>query len=249
LPLNEWVSRCCKARTLSHRPACVACTIRAWGRRTSRSTCRHWMACQSVGCEGPHQEPRRPLFSGSCVGHSRHLLRPLSLVAKLSRAERPDGSLLAFARGDVADRLNPYPVHYRRAFAFSILIYPLLHQLPLQVAFPLGKQWAYYVPYKYLMGWAPRVRRRPFACGREVQKPLHRPPTFWFKPLSIFGLSTVTTFISGSPGLARSINPSSRPSRCWQSSWPLTASGSLVRARLRCPMGFAPLNCFNRTPR
>ncbi len=29
LPLNERVSRHCKALTLFHRPACVACTIRA----------------------------------------------------------------------------------------------------------------------------------------------------------------------------------------------------------------------------
>jgi hypothetical protein len=50
------------------------------------------------------------------------------------------------------DQLNLYPTHYRRAFAFSILIYPLLHRLPLQVAFPMGKQRAYHVPYTYLMG-------------------------------------------------------------------------------------------------
>jgi len=35
----EWVSRCCKARTLPHLLAFVACTIRTWSRRTLR-----WMA-------------------------------------------------------------------------------------------------------------------------------------------------------------------------------------------------------------
>jgi hypothetical protein len=34
---------------------------------------------------------------------------------------------------------------------------------------------------------------------------------FWFKPFSIFGVSTVTTFISGSQVLAPPIDPSSRP--------------------------------------
>jgi hypothetical protein len=48
--------------------------------------------------------------------------------------------------------LNLYPVHYSQAFAFSVLMYPLLHRLPLQVAFPMGKQRAYHVPYTYLMG-------------------------------------------------------------------------------------------------
>src|ERR1017187_9391679 len=42
LPLYEWVSRRCKARTLPHLLAFVACTIRTWSRRTLRL-----MACQS----------------------------------------------------------------------------------------------------------------------------------------------------------------------------------------------------------
>jgi hypothetical protein len=39
----EWVSRCCKARTLPHLLAFVACTIRTWSRRTLRL-----MVCQSM---------------------------------------------------------------------------------------------------------------------------------------------------------------------------------------------------------
>src|SRR5437867_11822719 len=46
LPLNEWVSRRCKALTLPHLPCCVALTIRAWSRRTLR-----WMADQSMVCQ------------------------------------------------------------------------------------------------------------------------------------------------------------------------------------------------------
>ena len=48
LPLNEWVRRCCKARTLPHRPACTAFTIRAWSLRTVR-----WTAYQSMVCQAP----------------------------------------------------------------------------------------------------------------------------------------------------------------------------------------------------
>lgn len=46
---------------------------------------------------------------------SRHLLCLLCRLARLSRDEKPCGSPLAFARGDVALRLNPYPAHYRPA--------------------------------------------------------------------------------------------------------------------------------------
>lgn len=48
---------------------------------------------------------------------------------------------------------NPYPGHYRPAFAFSIILYPLDRQLPLRVACPLAIDWrgganyrAYHVP-------------------------------------------------------------------------------------------------------
>src|SRR6266568_869157 len=39
-------------------------------------------------------------------------------------------------QGDVALRLNPYPTHYRPAFASSLLLYLLPHRLTLQIAFP-----------------------------------------------------------------------------------------------------------------
>src|SRR5438067_1554813 len=42
-------------------------------------------------------------------------------------------------RGDVAGRLNPYPAHYRPAFACSLLLYPPPHRLTLRFAFPRGE--------------------------------------------------------------------------------------------------------------
>src|SRR2546425_2747516 len=42
-------------------------------------------------------------------------------------------------RGDVARRLNPYPLHYSAAFACSLLLYPPPHRLALRLAFPDGK--------------------------------------------------------------------------------------------------------------
>src|SRR6516165_12127003 len=58
---------------------------------------------------------------------------------RLSRDGRPEGSLPPFGEGDLARRLNPYPVDYGPAFASSLLLYPPSRQLLLRVAFPRGR--------------------------------------------------------------------------------------------------------------
>src|SRR3546814_16042941 len=60
---------------------------------------------------------------------------------KFSRRERPSGSLPAFAWDDVALRLNPYPSHYRPAFAFSTFLYPHHQQHSLRSACPEGRSY------------------------------------------------------------------------------------------------------------
>jgi hypothetical protein len=80
----------------------------------------------------PHQQG--PLRS------RRHLcFAAQSRLAVLSRASTPEGSLPPFGRGAVARRLNPYPTHYRPAFASSLLLYPLPHRLALRLTFPGGR--------------------------------------------------------------------------------------------------------------
>jgi hypothetical protein len=77
--------------------------------------------------------------------------------------------------------LNPYPPHYRTAFAFSLILYRSCHQELLRD--PLlhpGTCSVYHVPHEYHT-W---VRPRLFAGGRpclrqENSEPLNRPPTFW----------------------------------------------------------------------
>ena len=53
---------------------------------------------------------------------------------KLSRDERPSGSLRHCWWGDVALRLNPYPPHYRSGLCFFRHPLPLLHQPSLRSA-------------------------------------------------------------------------------------------------------------------
>jgi hypothetical protein len=74
-----------------------------------------------------------------------HLLCLLNQLGRCSRDERPDGSLPAFAWGDVAEA-HPYPAHYRLAFAFSVLLYPQHYRQTLRRAFPGGALRAYQVP-------------------------------------------------------------------------------------------------------
>lgn len=46
-----------------------------------------------------------------------------------------------------------YPSHYKMAFAFSILLYPHLLRLTLQLSYPYrGKVRIYHVPLEYLYG-------------------------------------------------------------------------------------------------
>src|SRR6266699_3681098 len=59
LPLNEWVSRRCKAYTLFHLPSCFAFTIRAWRRLTVFSAWGHLIRLQSSAPWEAAPEPVR----------------------------------------------------------------------------------------------------------------------------------------------------------------------------------------------
>jgi len=57
------------------------------------------------------------------------------------KVSAPRGSLLAFAQDDVVLRLNPYPTHYRSAFAFSTILYPQLYRPSSRLAFRQFPWW------------------------------------------------------------------------------------------------------------
>src|SRR6516225_7050405 len=80
----------------------------------------------------PHQQelcapPTFLLCSLKSVGQTFHVHQSQREVCRLSPWD------------DVAGRLNPYPVHYRPAFACSLLLYPPFHQPLLRDAFPDGE--------------------------------------------------------------------------------------------------------------
>ena len=142
---------------------------------------------------------RRPHQQASCC----HLLCLPSQLFRRSRAETPEGSRPAFAWSDLTRGLNPYPLDYRAAFASSLILYPPFHQHPLRWAYPKGGRRAYHVP-RMNHGWfrlcLSAGGHDDDGRGREI--PCTWPRTFWFKPVSAFGLLVLTTFISSSPGLA-----------------------------------------------
>ena len=78
---------------------------------------------------------------------------PLKRLVRFSRDERPEGSQPAFAWGDLAQGLNPYPPDYRTAFAFSLILYPPSHRRPpCGEPTPKGGRRAYHVP-RMNHGW------------------------------------------------------------------------------------------------
>ena len=112
---------------------------------------------------------RRPHQQASC----RHLLCLPSQLFRRSRAETPEGSQPAFAWGDLARGLNPYPPDYRTAFASSLLLYPPSHRRPpCGGPTPKGGRRAYHVPRTY-HGW---FRLCLFAGGSTATAGEGEPP-------------------------------------------------------------------------
>ena len=119
-----------------------------------RTTRKPFGLCRSSLSQGPSRDPvghslhlhdtglgpasvtrRRPHQQRGC----RHLLCLLSQLFRRSRAETPEGSQPAFAWGDLAGGLNPYPPGYRTAFASSLILYPPSHRRHLAVGLPEGR--------------------------------------------------------------------------------------------------------------
>src|SRR5215471_4844559 len=87
LPLNEWVSKCCKACTLCHLPAFAPRTIPASSRRTFSLTVFHGMECQSIKMwETAPAEDSAVIGIAPLIGSSSALVHPHRReVSSLSR--------------------------------------------------------------------------------------------------------------------------------------------------------------------
>jgi hypothetical protein len=156
-------------------------------------------------------------------GH-QHLQHLLYRFLRYSRAETPDGSLPACAEDHVASRLNPYPPHYKAAFACSILLYPQPYRLTLRLAFPSGR--ATGLPRSVSV---PTWGRSSLSAGGLPLRPVtleHRflTPYLLVQASSHLPLISHHDAFSHSPLLTIPCAPRSRPPRCWQSPRRLTLS-------------------------
>ncbi len=97
-----------------------------------------------------HSQPLirfRRLEGAHVVFGNVHLLSLLKRFSKFSGRKKPSRSLHPFGLG-ISGFRQPYPIHYKQAFAFSTFLYPQSHQLALQLAFLEGGLWAYRVSLK-----------------------------------------------------------------------------------------------------
>jgi hypothetical protein len=142
--------------------------------------------------------------------------------------------------------LNPYPIHYRSAFAFSDIPYPLVHGHTLAGGCPhslwerLGLPRSTRVPF--LKDVRPRLPAGSASSARG-KRTLPRPDCIPFGSCLSASLACCLSrrLSSGSLVLALSFNPSSRAPRGWQSQplltvWlPADQAEATVSRALRTP--------------
>ena len=97
-------------------------------------------------------------------------------------------------------RLNPCPARYRPAVAFSAILYPQSHQCSSRSTCPEGQKYGlttfHIIDKNGLGSTCPPVLLRSACVEKGATQLKH------IKPVSIFGLSLFTTFLSGSHVLA-----------------------------------------------
>ena len=148
---------------------------------------------------------RRPHQQCECLLSSA--LSPEASLFRRSRDERHQREVGPLSRGVISpEGSTPIRSCYRSGLRFlppSSTRRPLGN--PLAAGLPRkGGRRAYHVPRMY-QGWFRLCLSAggSDSDGRGRETPLHLGHvTFWFKPLSAFGLLDLTTFISSSPGLA-----------------------------------------------
>jgi hypothetical protein len=119
----------------------IAFTIRVCNRLTWRRTAGQSMLDQRAAAPGG---PSMASIATLIVSSNHTGLT----FPSLSRDPRPGGSQPPFRAGQFA---NPYPVHYRPAFASSAIPYPLVHRYTLAGGLPppCGNDGAYHVSHEY----------------------------------------------------------------------------------------------------
>jgi hypothetical protein len=122
----------------------------------------------------------------------------LRQFAKLSRNETPVGSLHPFELG-ISTLRWPYPPHYRTAFAFSDILYPLRLPLSLRSGYHspngCGAHRAYPVDCcgdALRLGWGLSPGGVFGCCCLWLTQTVRPTLPFWLRPISLFGRFRLT---------------------------------------------------------
>ena len=116
--------------------------------------------------------------------------------------------------------LNPYPLHYKGAFAFSVFLYLLLCHPCLRLGFPEGEQQAYHVPCRYPcdLGSAYYAESSAYPAPDEFGASGLDSLPFLVQVYQQFSPVRVNDACGNLLGLAISHDPSPRQPFCWVSS-------------------------------
>lgn len=112
------------------------------------------------------------------------------------------------ARFRVRRCFSLYPVHYSRAFAFSAVLYPQYQQRPLRFACPCGGTMGLPCSDRVSEWGGPFLHAGGLTSMRAHKRRAipYRAP-FWSKPVSTFGLLSITTLNRSSHMLAVPTHP------------------------------------------
>jgi hypothetical protein len=145
---------------------------------------------------------------------------------------------------------NPYPAHYRPAFACSPILYPQPHRLALRSAFPpKGGLRAYHVAPLKPRGLGPASTPVARHLRRGSSEPPDLATCLLAQASQHLWLVLCDDADGGSPGLTVPRTPGPRPPWCWQSRPRLALRPPSRGMRIRCAEGSAPPRCQERTPR
>jgi hypothetical protein len=181
------------------------------GQRTYDSTRLSALAVTTTSTllrESQQRNRRKPHQQGALRSRRLICIASSSRFARGSRTPTPEGSLPAFA---AEYSRNSYPIHYRPAFACSLLLYPPPHQRLLREPPSLaGKRRAYHVPSLSLCG----LGRASPPVVRQLRRRSSEPPDLTtyllVQAIQHLALVEVTAFIGASPGLTLPHDPGSR---------------------------------------
>lgn len=229
LPLYEWVSNHGRALTLPCLPSCVAFTIRACSLLTSRRR----LCCASVYC-GRWEHPR--------LNFSQSFAFPPEKVFRLSRVERPCGSLPAFAWDNVAEA-QPLSGPLQSGIRFLRFPLPTLPTAFLTVGLPqrgsyTGLPCSAQFARDGLGSAYPPVALVSVPPQLEKEGPATFP--FWVRPVSVFGLLRIDDVYQQFTCVNHTVQPCAPSASTLADVFPPRRFHMVQRTGLRCPEGFTP---------